>query len=194
MKDVQQEMQQLTEQLLYHARRYFNEDAPEISDFEYDKMQCRLRELEAQYPQLARPDSPTQRVIGAVLEGFEEVRHPYPMESLQDVFSFEEIRDFDRRMKERFPQVEYTVELKSDGLSVCLEYEDGKFVLGATRGAGHVGENVTENVMTIAGNPHRLPEAVDVTVRGEVYMPHTAFEALNSDAFRQFFHRKAGGI
>ena len=135
MKDVQQEMQQLTEQLLYHARRYYNEDAPEISDFEYDKMQCRLRELEAQYPQFARPDSPTQRVIGAVLEGFEEVRHPYPMESLQDVFSFEEIRDFDRRMKERFAQVEYTVELKIDGLSVCLEYEDGKFVLvppGAT--------------------------------------------------------------
>ena len=133
MKDVQQEMQQLTEQLLYHARRYYNEAAPEISDFEYDKMQCRLRELEAQYPQFARPDSPTQRVIGAVLEGFEEVRHPYPMESLQDVFSFEEIRDFDRRMKERFAQVEYTVELKIDGLSVCLEYQDGRFVLVAKK-------------------------------------------------------------
>ena len=103
MNDIQKEMQQLTEQLLYHARRYYNDDAPEISDFEYDKMQVRLRELEKEYPQYARPDSPTQRVIGAVLEGFEEVRHPYPMESLQDVFSFEELRDFDSRMKERFP-------------------------------------------------------------------------------------------
>ena len=181
MKDVQQEMQQLTEQLLYHARRYYNEDAPEISDFEYDKMQCRLRELEAQYPQFARPDSPTQRVIGAVLEGFEEVRHPYPMESLQDVFSFEEIRDFDRRMKERFAQVEYTVELKIDGLSVCLEYEDGKFVLGATRGDGHVGENVTENIKTIFDVPMTMDtDHEHLWIRGEVYMPNKVFDRLNA--------------
>ena len=125
MTDVQKEIQQLTEQLLYHARRYYNEDAPEISDFEYDKLQVRLRQLEAEYPQFARPDSPTQRMIGAVLEGFEEVRHPYPMESLQDVFSFDEIRDFDRRMREQFPAVEYTVELKIDGLSVSLRYVGG---------------------------------------------------------------------
>ena len=105
MKEIQQEMQTLTEQLLYHARRYYNEDAPEISDFEYDKMQCRLRELEAEYPQYARPDSPTQRVIGAVLEGFEEVRHPYPMESLQDVFSFDEVREFDQKIRAQFPNV-----------------------------------------------------------------------------------------
>ena len=181
MKDVQQEMQQLTEQLLYHARRYYNEDAPEISDFEYDKMQCRLRELEAQYPQFARPDSPTQRVIGAVLEGFEEVRHPYPMESLQDVFSFEEIRDFDRRMKERFAQVEYTVELKIDGLSVCLEYEEGRFVLGATRGDGHVGENVTENIKTIFDVPMTMDtDHEHLWIRGEVYMPNKVFDRLNA--------------
>ena len=181
MKDVQQEMQQLTEQLLYHARRYYNEDAPEISDFEYDKLQCRLRELEAQYPQFARPDSPTQRVIGAVLEGFEEVRHPYPMESLQDVFSFEEIRDFDRRMKERFPQVEYTVELKIDGLSVCLEYEKGRFVLGATRGDGHVGENVTENIKTIFDVPMTVDtDHEHLWIRGEVYMPNKVFDRLNA--------------
>ena len=181
MMDVQKEMQQLTEQLLYHARRYYNEDAPEISDFEYDKLQVRLRELEAQYPQFARPDSPTQRVIGAVLEGFEEVRHPYPMESLQDVFSFEEIREFDARMKARFERVEYTVELKIDGLSVCLEYENGKFVVGATRGDGRVGENVTENIKTIFD----VPMAVDthyphLWIRGEVYMPNKVFDRLNA--------------
>jgi len=181
MKDIQQEMQQLTEQLLYHARRYYNEDAPEISDFEYDKMQCRLRELEAQYPQFARPDSPTQRVIGAVLEGFEEVRHPYPMESLQDVFSFEEIAEFDRRMKERFPQVEYTVELKIDGLSVCLEYENGRFLLGATRGDGHVGENVTENIKTIFDVPMSMDTSYPhLWIRGEVYMPNKVFDRLNA--------------
>lgn len=181
MMDVQKEMQQLTEQLLYHARRYYNEDAPEISDFEYDKLQVRLRQLEAQYPQFARPDSPTQRVIGAVLEGFEEVRHPYPMESLQDVFSFEEIREFDARMKARFERVEYTVELKIDGLSVCLEYENGKFVVGATRGDGRVGENVTENIKTIFDVPMTVDtDHEHLWIRGEVYMPNKVFDRLNA--------------
>ena len=181
MKEIQQEMQQLTDQLLYHARRYYNEDAPEISDFEYDKLQCRLRELEAQYPQYARPDSPTQRVIGAVLEGFEEVRHPYPMESLQDVFSFDEIRAFDRRMKERFDRVEYTVELKIDGLSVCLEYENGRLVLGATRGDGRVGEDVTENIKTIFDVPMTVDTAHEhLWIRGEVYMPNKVFDRINA--------------
>ena len=181
MKEIQQEMQQLTEQLLYHARRYYNEDAPEISDFEYDKLQCRLRELEAKYPQFARPDSPTQRVIGAVLEGFEEVRHPYPMESLQDVFSFEEVREFDRRMREQFPEVEYTVELKIDGLSVCVEYENGRFVLGATRGDGRVGENVTENIKTVFDVPMTVESVYpNLWVRGEVYMPNKVFDRLNA--------------
>lgn len=181
MMDVQKEMQQLTEQLLYHARRYYNEDAPEISDFEYDKLQVRLRQLEAEYPQFARPDSPTQRVIGAVLEGFEEVRHPYPMESLQDVFSFEEIREFDNRMKARFDNVEYTVELKIDGLSVCLEYENGRFVLGATRGDGRVGEDVTENIKTIFDVPMTVDtDHSHLWIRGEVYMPNKVFDRLNA--------------
>ena len=181
MMDVQKEMQQLTEQLLYHARRYYNEDAPEICDFEYDKLQVRLRQLEAQYPQFARPDSPTQRVIGAILEGFEEVRHPYPMESLQDVFSFEEIREFDARMKARFDHVEYTVELKIDGLSVCLEYENGKFVVGATRGDGRVGENVTENIKTIFDVPMTVDtDHEHLWIRGEVYMPNKVFDRLNA--------------
>jgi len=181
MMDVQKEMQQLTEQLLYHARRYYNEDAPEISDFEYDKLQVRLRQLETEYPQFARPDSPTQRVIGAVLEGFEEVRHPYPMESLQDVFSFEEIREFDNRMKARFDNVEYTVELKIDGLSVCLEYENGRFVLGATRGDGRVGEDVTENIKTIFDVPMTVDtDHSHLWIRGEVYMPNKVFDRLNA--------------
>ena len=181
MMDVRKEMQQLTEQLLYHARRYYNEDAPEISDFEYDKLQVRLRQLETEYPQFARPDSPTQRVIGAVLEGFEEVRHPYPMESLQDVFSFEEIRAFDSRMKARFDNVEYTVELKIDGLSVCLEYENGSFVLGATRGNGKVGEDVTENIKTIFDVPMTVEtDHPHLWIRGEVYMPNKVFDRLNA--------------
>ncbi|MBQ7492011.1 MAG: NAD-dependent DNA ligase LigA [Clostridia bacterium] len=181
MEAIKKEMQQLTEQLLYHARRYYNDDAPEISDFEYDAMQRRLRELEVQYPQFARPDSPTQRVIGAVLTGFEEVHHPYPMESLQDVFSFDEIREFDRRMKERFPETEYTVELKIDGLSVCLEYENGRFVLGATRGDGKVGENVTENLRTVFDIPLEVETGHErLWVRGEVYMPVKVFERLNA--------------
>ena len=181
MMDVQKEMQQLTEQLLYHARRYYNEDAPEISDFEYDKMQVRLRQLEAEYPQFARTDSPTKRVIGAVLEGFEEVRHPYPMESLQDVFSFDEIREFDSRMKARFDNVEYTVELKIDGLSVCLEYQNGQFVLGATRGDGKVGEDVTENMKTIFDLPLTVDTDLDpLWIRGEVYMSNKVFDRLNA--------------
>ena len=181
MMDVQKEMQQLTEQLLYHARRYYNEDAPEISDFEYDKMQVRLRQLEAEYPQFARPDSPTKRVIGAVLEGFREVRHPYPMESLQDVFSFDEIREFDSRMKARFDNVEYTVELKIDGLSVCLEYQNGQFVLGATRGDGKVGEDVTENMKTIFDLPMTVNTDLDpLWIRGEVYMSNKVFDRLNA--------------
>ena len=181
MMDVQKEMQQLTEQLLYHARRYYNEDAPEISDFEYDKMQVRLRQLEAEYPQFARPDSPTKRVIGAVLEGFREVRHPYPMESLQDVFSFDEIREFDSRMKARFDNVEYTVELKIDGLSVCLEYQNGQFVLGATRGDGKVGEDVTENMKTIFDLPLTVDTDLDpLWIRGEVYMSNKVFDRLNA--------------
>ncbi len=181
MKAIQQEMRQLTEQLLYHAHRYYNQDAPEISDFEYDQMQVRLRQLEGEYPQFASPDSPTKRVVGTVLEGFEEVRHSYPMESLQDVFSFDEIREFDNRMKTRFTDVEYTVELKIDGLSVCLEYENGRFVRGATRGDGRVGEDVTENIKTIFDVPMAFDQEVrHLWVRGEVYMSNKVFERLNA--------------
>lgn len=180
MKRIQQEMQQLTQELLRHARLYYNEDAPEISDFEYDEMQRHLRELEAQYPQYALPDSPTRRVIGSVQEGFAEVHHPYPMESLQDVFSFAEIREFHRRIQEQFPGTTYTAELKIDGLSVCLHYENGTFVQGATRGDGRVGEDVTENLRTIFDIPMEISDRRSLWVRGEVFMPVKVFQRLNA--------------
>ena len=177
---IRDEMQQLTETLRYHADRYYNQDAPEISDYEYDMLQRKLRKLEAEHPEYANPDSPTKRVIGVVLDGFDSVTHPYPMESLQDVFSFEEIREFDQKIRSQFPDVIYTAELKIDGLSVCLEYENGRFVRGATRGDGKVGEDVTENLKTILD----LPQAIHSTehkivVRGEVYMPEQVFQQLN---------------
>ena len=177
---IRDEMQQLTETLRYHADRYYNQDAPEISDYEYDMLQRKLRKLEAEHPEYADPDSPTKRVIGVVLDGFESVTHPYPMESLQDVFSFEEVREFDQKIRSQFPDVTYTAELKIDGLSVCLEYENGRFVRGATRGDGKVGEDVTENLKTILD----LPQAIHSTehkivVRGEVYMPEQVFQQLN---------------
>jgi len=179
--DPREQIKQLTEKLQYHADRYYNQDAPEISDFEYDAMQRQLRELEQQYPQFALSDSPTQHVVGTVLEGFEKVTHAYPMESLQDVFSFDEVRDFDTRIKNRFPDAVYTAELKIDGLSVCLEYENGLFVRGATRGDGLVGEDVTENLRTIRHIPASVPTQHEtLVIRGEVYMPQASFALLNA--------------
>ena len=180
MEQIQQEIRQLTRELLRHARLYYNEDAPEIPDYEYDAMQRRLRELEEQYPQYALPDSPTRRVVGTVLEGFAQVRHPYPMESLQDVFSFDEILEFHRRVQEQFPGMEYTVELKIDGLSVCLQYEEGRFVRGTTRGDGQVGEDVTENLRTVFDIPMELQDKRPLWIRGEVFMPVKVFQRLNA--------------
>ena len=181
MEEIRKEMQELTAQLLYHARLYYNDDAPEISDFEYDALSRRLRALEAQYPQYASPDSPTRRVVGAVLEGFTPVTHAYPMESLQDVFSFAEVEDFCRRVQERAPGAEFTAELKIDGLSVCLEYEHGRFVRGATRGDGITGEDVTENLRTVYDIPMTLPTDYErLVIRGEAYMPFRVFERLNA--------------
>lgn len=180
MEQIQQEIRQLTRELLRHARLYYNEDAPEIPDYEYDAMQRRLRELEEQYPQYALPDSPTRRVVGTVLEGFAQVRHPYPMESLQDVFSFDEILEFHRRVQEQFPGMKYTAELKIDGLSVCLQYEEGRFVRGATRGDGQVGEDVTENLRTVFDIPMELQDKRPLWIRGEVFMPVKVFQRLNA--------------
>ena len=181
MDQIQQEMRVLTAQLLRHARLYYNDDAPEISDFEYDELSRRLRALEAEYPQYASPESPTRRVVGTVLEGFSPVTHAYPMESLQDVFSFAEVEEFCRRMQERAPGAEFTAELKIDGLSVCLEYEHGIFVRGATRGDGVTGEDVTENLKTVYDIPMELPTDHErLVIRGEVYMPEKIFQRLNA--------------
>lgn len=179
--DALQEITTLRAQLEHHNQKYYNDDAPEISDYEYDMLQRRLRLLEKENPALADPNSPTQRVGGAASEKFSKVTHIYPLESLQDVFSFEELSEFYERVEDAVGRAEYVVELKIDGLSVALEYENGIFVRGATRGDGQVGEDVTENLMTIKDIPHVLENAPPrLIVRGEVYMPKAVFEELNA--------------
>ena len=181
MMNPREEIEQLTKQLERHNYLYYVMDSPEIADYEYDQMLRRLETLEAEHPELASPLSPTRRVGGAALPQFEKVEHAVPLESLQDVFSMEELAEFDQRVRESLPQVEYTVEPKVDGLSVALEYVDGKFVRGATRGDGLVGEDVTENLKTIRSIPMTLEDAPHrLIVRGEVFMPKSVFEALNA--------------
>lgn len=175
---------ELREKLNYHSYKYYVEDDPEISDFAYDALLRELEELEAAYPSLITPDSPTQRIGGAPLEQFEPVTHAVPMESLQDAFSFEELEAFDRRVRESMDIGEgeegpvYSVEPKIDGLSVSLEYEEGIFVRGSTRGDGTTGENITANLKTVGAVPLRLRQPVTIEVRGEVYMPHKSFLKL----------------
>ena len=182
--DEIQEIQDLRRELEQANYEYYVLDNPAISDYDFDHKLRRLEELEAAHPELASPDSPTQRVGGTVAEGFDEVVHRVPLESLQDVFSLEELGEFDQRVREALPDgVEYDVEPKVDGLSVALEYENGVFVRGATRGDGLVGEDVTENLKTIRSIPLRLPEALpSLIVRGEVFMPKQVFEDLNAEA------------
>ena len=151
-------IKELTDLLNYHSRKYYVEDSPEISDFEYDKMLRELEILEEEHPEFLSPLSPTQRVGGAPLDKFTQVRHEVPMESLQDAFSFEELRDFDKRVSGVVSEYTYAVEHKIDGLSVSLEYENGKFVRGSTRGDGIVGEDVTQNIKTIKSVPMVLTE------------------------------------
>jgi len=178
--EPKERVQFLTKELERHNHLYYVMDAPEIADYEYDRMLRELEELEQQYPELASPLSPTRRVGGEALSQFEKVPHAVPLESLQDVFSFEELRDFDGRVREAVSQVVYTVEPKVDGLSVALEYVDGQFVRGATRGDGLIGEDVTENLKTIRSIPMTLENAPHrLIVRGEVFMPRAVFEKLN---------------
>ena len=175
-----EEIRRLTEELREHNRRYYVEDAPTISDFEYDAMLRRLEELEAAHPELAAPDSPTRRVGGEALDKFAPVRHEVPLESLNDVFDFDEIAAFGARVAERVGEARYVVEPKIDGLSVALRYENGLFVQGATRGDGVTGEDVTHNLMTVQSIPRRLHGAPEhLVVRGEVYMPRSVFTRLN---------------
>lgn len=171
---------ELRELLHYHARLYYQHDAPEISDFEYDRLFRELEELEAAYPQFDDPASPTKRVGGAPLEQFEKVTHAVPMGSLTDVFSYEELSAYLTKTAQTVGNAPYSVEPKIDGLSVSLTYENGVFVRGATRGDGFTGEDVTANLRTVRSIPLCLPEPLPyLTVRGEVYMPRAVFESLN---------------
>lgn len=179
METAKERVESLREQLRYHAKRYYVDDDPEISDYEYDMLYDELLKLEAEHPELDDPASPTHRVGGAALDKFEKVTHEVQMNSLSDVFSFEELGAFLDRVRGVIPSPLYSVEAKIDGLSVSLRYENGLFVEGATRGDGFVGENVTENLKTVLSIPMRLPEPLSLTVRGEVYMPRRAFERLN---------------
>ncbi|MBO5327495.1 MAG: NAD-dependent DNA ligase LigA [Clostridia bacterium] len=177
--EIKEKIEKLRRQLTYHSKRYYVDDDPEISDFEYDRMYAELLALEAEHPELDDPASPTHRVGGAALDKFEKVTHGVPLNSLSDVFSFDELRDFLTRVGTILPNAFYSVEPKIDGLSVALRYEDGVLVSGATRGDGLVGEDVTQNLKTIFSIPLRLPEPLTLTVRGEVYMPRAAFRRIN---------------
>lgn len=170
----------LRRELAYHSERYYVYDAPEISDYDYDMMYAELVKLEAEYPELYSPTSPTVRVGGRALDKFDKVVHSYRMDSLADVFSFGELEDFCHRTEEQLAEgTAYSVEPKIDGLSVALTYEKGVFVRGATRGDGATGEDVTQNLRTVYSIPLELSEPLSLTVRGEVYMPRSVFEAIN---------------
>ena len=177
--EIKEKIEKLRRQLTYHSKRYYVDDDPEISDFEYDRMYAELLALEAEHPELDDPASPTHRVGGAALDKFEKVTHGVPLNSLSDVFSFDELRDFLTRVGAILPNAAYSVEPKIDGLSVALRYENGVFVSGATRGDGLVGEDVTQNLKTIFSIPLALTEPLSLTVRGEVYMPRAAFRHIN---------------
>ena len=178
--DAKERISELTKLLNDANYRYYVLDNPEMPDFEYDRLLRELEKLEAKYPDLAMEDSPTKRVGGQALSKFEKVIHPVPLMSLQDVFSPEELREFLDKTLEIYPDAAFSVEPKIDGLSVALEYENGVFVRGATRGDGVIGEDVTENLKTIPSIPMKLQGAPGrLIVRGEVFMPKRSFEALN---------------
>lgn len=186
MMDDLSEIQQLRRELIQAGHEYYVLDAPTMSDYDYDHKLRRLEELEARHPEAITPDSPTQRVGGEAVSSFAPVTHRVPLESLQDVFDFDEVRAFDKRVRETVQDAAYMTEPKVDGLSVALEYRDGLFVRGATRGDGQVGEDVTENLRTIKSIPLRIPDSVGgLIVRGEVYMPKKVFHALNEERERR---------
>ena len=203
-KDAGKRIKELKEITSYHAKKYYDDDNPEISDFEYDMLMLELRNLEKEFPEFITSDSLTQHVGGNVKEGFEKVEHEVPLQSLQDIFDFEELYAFDERVrkaleketeledgqieffedenkKEKKLNLEYVVETKIDGLSVSLEYKKGNFVRGATRGNGLVGEDITENLKTIKNIPKKLKEPIDITVRGEVFIGKKEFDEMNEE-------------
>ena len=172
-------MNELVALLNRYATEYYTSDNPSVSDSEYDRLYRELVELEAAYPDQVLADSPTHRVGGKVLDGFEKYSHQYPLYSLQDAFSREELEAFDARVRKELPQPTYICELKIDGLSISLTYENGILVAGATRGDGSIGENITENLKRVKDIPLTLPEKLDITVRGECYMPRASFDQVN---------------
>lgn len=172
-------MKELVELLNRYAYEYYTKDAPSVSDSEYDQLYRELVELEAGHPEEVLPESPTHRVGGVVLKGFTKYQHQYPLYSLQDAFSREELDAFDQRVRKEFPSVSYVCELKIDGLSISLTYENGVLVTGATRGDGSVGEDITENLKRVKDIPLVLPEPINITVRGECYMPRASFDRVN---------------
>ena len=183
-EDARKRIDELKEITAYHAKRYYDDDDPEISDFEYDMLMLELRNLENQFPDLITSDSLTQHVGGTVKEGFEKVEHEVPLQSLQDIFDYDELYAFDERVKKALgddSEVKYIVETKIDGLSVSLEYKNGQFVRGATRGNGLVGEDITENLKTIKHIPKKLKEPVDIIVRGEVFIGKLEFDQMNEE-------------
>lgn len=188
MKETQakKRVKELRKQLDYYAKLYYDEDNPAISDFEYDMMMNELKNLEREFPELITQDSLTQKVGGTVKEGFEKVVHEVPLQSLQDIFSFEELEEFRERVKKAEEKYEikenkFVVETKIDGLSVSLEYKNGEFVRGATRGNGEVGEDVTENLKTIKNIPKKLKENINIIVRGEVFIGKKEFDEMNEE-------------
>lgn len=172
-------MKELVELLNRYAYEYYTKDAPSVSDSEYDQLYRELVELETAHPDEILPESPTHRVGGVVLKGFTKYQHQYPLYSLQDAFSREELEAFDQRVRKEFPSISYVCELKIDGLSISLTYENGVLVTGATRGDGSVGEDITENLKRVKDIPLVLPEPINITVRGECYMPRASFDRVN---------------
>ena len=176
---MNERMKELVELLNRYATEYYTSDNPSVSDSEYDRLYRELVELEIAYPEQVLPESPTHRVGGKILDGFEKYSHQYPLYSLQDAFSREELDAFDARVRKELDDVTYICELKIDGLSISLTYEQGIFVAGATRGDGSIGENITENLKRVKDIPLSLPEKLDITVRGECYMPRASFDQVN---------------
>ena len=176
---MNERMNELVALLNRYATEYYTSDNPSVSDSEYDRLYRELVELEATYPDQVLADSPTHRVGGKILDGFEKYSHQYPLYSLQDAFSREELETFDARVRKELAHPTYICELKIDGLSISLTYEKGIFVVGATRGDGSIGENITENLKRVKDIPLTLPEELDITVRGECYMPRASFDQVN---------------
>ena len=183
-KDAKKRIDELNKLTAYYAKKYYDDDDPEISDFEYDMLMVELKNLEMQFPEFITKESLTQHVGGTVKEGFEKVEHEVPLQSLQDIFNFDDLYAFDERVKKALGDdvnLKYIVETKIDGLSVALEYKNGEFVRGATRGNGLVGEDITENLKTIKHIPKKLKEPVDIIVRGEVFIGKAEFDQMNEE-------------